>query len=316
MGYYQLILIQLAGFILYALVGVIGVKANIFNEKSLGVISGLIIHITMPIMLFHDIINGSTKEEIANTLPVLYLTALMFFIVYFICLGLNRIFHFTGNKANVYLAATMFGNVGFMGIPIMSALFPEKGMVYVSLMTIIDQFLFWTLGAKLTSPIEKEEKEKKLKSTLKKIFNEATIAIILAFICVLFGVHLPGILDTPLGKIGSVTSYLAIIYLGGLFCYADIPSAFRKIEFYVAILVRMVVFPIIFFLGIRMIPGVTNEVSLVMAILSAMPAMSSVAMLAKAQGSEGEYAAGEVFLTTLFSVVTLPVVCYIVTEIF
>jgi len=49
------------------------------------------------------------------------------------------------------LASSLFGNVGFIGIPIISSLFPQKGMLYIALFTIVDQLLLWTLGLSLTS---------------------------------------------------------------------------------------------------------------------------------------------------------------------
>lgn len=70
----------------------------------------------------------------------------------------------------------VFGNVGFMGIPIITSIYPEKGMLYISVFTVIDQLMLWTLGVKLTSPAEKESG----KFNPRKLINPVTVAIILA----------------------------------------------------------------------------------------------------------------------------------------
>ena len=73
---------------------------------------------------------------------------------------------------------------------------------------------------------------------------------------------------------------------------------------------KMILFPVIFYLllGFFQTP---EEIRLTMSLLGAMPAMSSVVMMAKASGSEGDYAMGGVFVTTLCSIVTIPAVCWI-----
>ena len=136
-----------------------------------------------------------------------------------ICCSLKNVFHIIVEKGNVYLASSLFGNVGFIGIPIISSLFPQKGMLYIALFTIVDQLLLWTLGLSLTS--KKGESTFQLKS-LQKMINPSTIAIVLAIAFVLFNIHLPQTFLTAFGKIGNVTSPLAMIYLGGIFCYIDL----------------------------------------------------------------------------------------------
>ena len=70
----------------------------------------------------------------------------------------------------------MFGNIGFMGIPIVAAVFPEQGMLYIALFTVVDQLLLWTVGVNLTAPTDKEN-AMSIASRLLKMINPATIAV-------------------------------------------------------------------------------------------------------------------------------------------
>lgn len=310
MQYFTIVLGQLFSFMIFIFIGVIAIKKNVFDEKGLQVLSNLIIKITMPIMLFCNTINGSTKKEFIATMPILLLAILMYFILFFICHILRFTFKLEGNKAKVYHASTMFGNVGFMGIPILLAIFPENGMLYIALFTIIDQLLLWTLGIRLTSG--EENQSGNVLKRLQKLINPATIAIVMAVIGIFADLRLPILLNDALVSIGNITSPLAMIYLGGLFCFIDIKSSFKQVEFYAAILIKMCIFPVLFYIITGYIPNLSIDMRFAISIISAMPTMSSVAMLAKAQNSEGEYSAGQVFLTTCMSVITLPCVCYLI----
>ena len=74
----------------------------------------------------------------------------------------------------------------------------------------------------------------------------------------------------------------------------------------------MCIFPVLFFYLLRLIPGITQDIAVTMSVLSALPTMTSIAMLAQIQKSDGEYSAGMIFVTTLFSVLTLPLVCLLI----
>lgn len=310
MEYFKLVLGQIFSFMIFIFIGVIVVKKNVTDEKGLQVLSNLIIKITMPIMLFCNTINGSTKEEFIATIPILLLTILMFILLFFISYILRSTFKLEGNKARVYHASTMFGNIGFMGIPILITVFPEKGMIYIALFTVIDQLLLWTLGMRLTSG--EDNQRGNVLSRLQKLINPSTIAIVLGIIGIFINFKLPAVINEPLVKVGNITPPLAMIYLGGLFCFINIKESFKKIEFYAAIVTKMCIFPVLFYIITGYIPNLSIDMRFAMAIISAMPTMSSVAMLAKSQNSEGEYSAGQVFLTTCMSVVTIPSVCYLI----
>lgn len=317
MEYFHIVTSQIIIFVIYALIGVVAVKTNLLNEEGLDVISRLVIKITLPIMIFHNTITGADVEQFMNTMSVIILTAFMYGTMYIVSFGVKKLFRLQGDRGKVFHANTMFGNIGFMGIPIMAAFFPENGMLYIALFTVVDQLVLWTVGVQLTLPEGRDkdshggEKKSFFVQTVKKLVNPATVAITLAVIGIFAEIQLPYELDTALGKIGGITSPLAMIYIGALFCYTDIKGSLKQKEFYGTVLVKMVLYPIGFYMVMGLFSWVNPDVRLAMTILSALPTMTSIAMLAKSQKSEGEYSAGGVFVTTLCSIVTLPAVCYI-----
>lgn len=142
------------------------------------------------------------------------------------------------------------------------------------------------------------------------------VGILLGVVGIFAGVKLPTVIDSTLTKIGATTTPLSMIYIGGLFCYVDIKQFVKKAEYYVILLFKMVVFPILLYLVIRNMSFISEEIKIMLPILAGLPCMSSVAMFANANGADGDYAIGAIFVTTVASMATLPFVSYVIGTVF
>lgn len=297
---------QIALFVIYMLVGILLIKTKVLTQTTIEVLARFVLKLALPLLIFTNTINGVDRSALFETLPVMGLTVLLYFLTYFLMLLLSNIFRLKGNVRSVYRALGMFGNIGFMGIPIISSLFPAHGMLYISLFTIVDQLVLWTLGVKLTTP----EGGQGQRFHPMKLVNPATVAIALSVLVILSGIPIPAIGNTALSKIGATATPLAMIYLGGVFACMDIRKYAVKLEFYGIVLVKMIAFPLLLFAALGCLP-ITEEVRMTMALLAAMPSMSSIVMMAKTSGSEGDYAVGGISVTTICSVATLPLLCWV-----
>lgn len=308
MIYFDLVFSRILEFIAYAFVGVVAVKLKVLDKAGLNVVSRLVMKISLPVMVFVNVVNGSSRAQLKETGIILVLTIIMYFALFFLCWALARGLRLKGTTGRVFRAGAMFGNVGFIGIPIIMTLFPNSGMLYIALFSIIDQALLWTLGLELSSPAG-ENKKISVQDFLKKITNPAMMGIVLALIMILADIQLPAKANDILTKIGSTTTPLALIYLGGLFLSVEIGKCLCKRELYVLVLVKMILFPIVLYVLLRL-TGILEEVCVAFCILSALPTMASAAMFAGNQKSDEKYAAGMILFTHLFSIASLPTVCF------
>ena len=307
MSYFSVVSVQIIIFLVYATIGIIARKTNILHEQSLDMLARFIIKISLPIMIFMYTINGATKETFLSALPILPATACLYVFLATLASILSRVFRLQGNEKNVYRACVMFGNIGFMGIPIICAVFPEHGMLYIGLFTIIDQFLQWTVGVNLTTPIDGGAPP--LRARLMKMVNPSTVGIVLALIAIFAEVRIPEPVNGALMTVGSITTPLALIYLGALFSGLKISASVQRIEFYGSIVCKMCLFPIFFCQFLRWW-DLPEDMIITLCLLSSMPTMVALAMLAKTQRSAGDYAAAMIFVATLSSIVTIPLVCF------
>lgn len=309
MEIFWILLEQIALFVIYIIVGVILVKTKVLNQDTLETISRFVLKLGLPVMIFINTVDGVDLNSLIQSLPVLGLAVVFYCCTFALAKGLSLLFHLKGDRAQVYRALAMFGNIGFMGIPIISSVYPDKGMLYISVFTIIDQLVLWTVGVKLTTPGGKGS------FNPKKMINPCTVAIVAAVILVVTGISLPSLLNTALSKIGATATPLAMIYLGGVFACIDIRKYLRVKEFYGIATIKMIVLPILFYFVTGFLP-ISESIHLTFALLTAMPAMSSIVMMAKAAKSEGDYAMGGIFVTTVCSIVTIPLTYWIIQLIF
>lgn len=300
------ILKQMITFAIMAGVGFLAVKVKVLDDRGLGYIAALVIKITMPLMILTATLEGATRQQLLDTLVIIPAGIGLIALLYVLATLTAKLCGLKGNKNRVFRACSTMGNNGFMGIPLAVALFPQLGMLYSAVFTLVDQTACWTLGYYLCLP-EEGLRESKWTANLKKIANPCIVAIMIALVMLLGGLHLPGLLQTTLSSIGGITSPLAMIYIGGLVAGLDFKEAFTTKEFYLIPVVKMLIAPILIYLALGLL-GVQEEITLYMTMITGMPTMASMAMIAKTTGSEGDYAAGAVLMTTLCCIVTLPLV--------
>lgn len=293
---------QIGLFVIYIVVGILMVQTRVLTRDTLETISRFVMKLSMPVMIFTTTVGGVDRSSLVRSFPLLGLTAALYVCTF--CLGKLLVagFRLQGDRAQVYRALSMFGNVGFMGIPIISSIYPDYGMLYIAVCTIVDQLVLWTLGVKLTTPGGKGSFDPK------KMINPCTVAVVLSVVMVVSGLQLPALLNTAMDKIGGTSTPLAMIYLGGVFACMDVRKYLAIREFYGIVAVKMLLFPLAYYLVLKLLP-LDPSIHLTISLLASMPAMSSIVMMARASGSEGDYAMGGILVTTVCSIVTIPLAC-------
>jgi malate permease and related proteins len=310
MEQFYLVLTQLEMFAVMVLLGIWGVKAGVLSEISLGDLSKLIMRLILPVMIFHKSVNGSTRNDIITSFGnVIFATVLTYFLLYGVGALIKSIFGLKGNYGRVFHASAMFGNVGFIGIPLILGLLPEHGMLYMAIFTILDQAALWTIGYQLTMPEEKRLRGS-LMANLRNMLNPAMISIFLAIAFILFDWKIPVTINKALGAIGDATTPLSLIYIGGTFCFCNVLRFLTKIEYYAIVLAKMICVPLLVFIGLRYL-GFQSDLNLFITTLSGMPSMAAIAMFARVNGSDDRCAVGAIMVTTVCCLFTLPLVAYL-----
>ena len=165
-----------------------------------------------------------------------------YLVLYLVTAALSKLLHLDIQHRNLYRALQHVRELRIHGNPrIILALYPEQGGIYIAVFTVIDQLVLWTIGLDLTSPPDSQTSVS-LSKRLIKMVNPATIAITTGVFLVLTGIKLPAAVVNALAKTGSAASPLAMIYLGGVFCYIKIRNYLKCREIYATVLIKMVLY--------------------------------------------------------------------------
>ncbi|KAA8821664.1 AEC family transporter [Bifidobacterium vespertilionis] len=325
MGQFGIVVGQLVGFLIMLLVGYGCVRLKFYGTVALNGMCALLLNVLIPVLVFSNAVDGTDRADLEANWGVMLLTAMMYGLLaltFFLVAWLLRL---RAERGRIFQAALIFGNAGFLGIPLIMALFPQQGAIYVALMSIVDQGILWTYGVFLCEPIPSGGGETPAKPSLgaraagllRRFANPAFIGIMIALALILAGVRIPRIILTPLHTIGGMATPMSLIYLGGLFATTRWWNVLKRYELYAGLAAKMLLFPVAFHALLTMGPlaavlPVTHDMVTMICLISGLPTMTTIAMFSGRRNNMPEYATGFVLVSTLFSLVSLAVVSSVI----
>jgi predicted permease len=202
----------------------------------------------------------------------------------------------------------VFGNIGFLGIPVLGALFPENGAFVASFFVVSFNILLWVIGIGIIA-----RKRDDIKLTVKKIFiNKGTIASLIGFIIFLIpaipaceGFELPVFVSTAINYISGLCTPITMLLAGALIARRSLKSIFSKAKIYYLLALRLIILPILFCFIFKII-GFSDFWVVFLTVALGLPSATSTITFAELYDTSPEYAAQCVGSTTLFSTATMP----------
>lgn len=198
--------------------------------------------------------------------------------------------------------ALMFANVGFIGYPIVSAIFGPKAVFYAALLNIPNTFFIFTAGVML---VKGEHNMKSLSA--KVLFSPAMIAAFVAALMVAFGVRTPDIIARPVTMVGNITIPAALMVIGSSMARLPLKEIIGSPKVYVASLLRLVVVPLSVYFLFRFC-GVSDVINNINTVIIAMPVASYGTMFCLKYGRNPSLMTEMTFVTTLGSILTIPLI--------
>jgi predicted permease len=203
---------------------------------------------------------------------------------------------------------TLISNSGFLGLPVANYIFGAEGLLYASIALIPMRFFMWSAGLALFT-------ETSGKKTIKILATHpCIIAVFVGFALMLSGIPLPPFLNNSLRALSNCTSAVSMMVIGAIL--ADIPlrSGIMDRNLIYFSCVRLALIPGLVLLALKLchIVGLTLGVTV---LLASMPAASTTAILAEKYNADSELASRCVFVSTLLSMLTMPVWGYILNRV-
>ena len=292
-------MIKLQGMLFLLLgIGVIARKRNIITEQGRKSLSNLVIHIILPC----NIINSFRIERAMSILQQCGLVLAVAFVAQLFYLILSKcvFYGFPHNQKVVLQYATICSNAGFMGNPVVEAVYGAQGLLYASVALIPLRIAMWSAGLSLFTSTDRKNVVKKL------IVHPCMIAVYIGFVLMFSQAELPAFLSNTLKSVGGCNTAVSMIVIGAILAEIDVKLIINPKLFYYS-LWRLILIPCMVF-GALSLFHVDALVTGVTVLLAAMPAGSTTAMLADTYGADSAFASACVFVSTVLSIITLPLI--------
>lgn len=282
---------------IYMVIGYALFKAKKITKEGSKNIATLLLWIVLPAVIINSFCVAFSLEKLRQFFISFLLAALALAAAILISMLIFK-------KSPIDHFAAAFSNAGFMGIPLVRACFGDEAVFFLVGFVALLNLLQWTYGVSLL------QKEKARISIRQVVLNPIFVAIFIGLLLFItgFGVKLPSVIQGAIAGISSMNAPLAMIVLGVYLAQSDIKSTFTLPRLYGLSAVRLLLIPIVTLILLLMMAPVDRTVKLVILTAAAAPVGSNVAVYAQLHDADYPYACQTVALSTVLSIIALPLI--------
>ncbi|MFP4556188.1 MAG: AEC family transporter [Bacteroidales bacterium] len=307
----QIILNQLLIFGILIAIGGFAYWRKIITPTIKNNLARIVIDLTLPFLILSTFINIDYESHlIRNGMLVFLLAFINLFAFYWLGQLSSKLLGLKPSQATVHSLHTMLGNIVFLGFPLLDALFPNGiGVFYGAVYQLASNLVTFTFGVyKLSAGTEK--------SGWKSLINTNTIALTLGILIFGLGITVPSALNVSFQSLGKCTGPLSMVYIGAMLASMNIQRTLLQKSIYVLSINKLLLIPFILaaiFLLVFSALGITisREAFFVLMLQAAMPCQTIVVVLSHRYGGDHQLAGANLFVSTLLSIVTLPLFYFI-----
>jgi len=283
--------------------GYLLIKTKLLKENSIAVLSAILLYVNQPAFSFYSFQTEKFSSAIfGNILLVFAISTVIHLVILILSYFIFRQDR-DGLRGRAYAFASGFGNIGFMGLPVIRMLMPDNPevVIYLAVMFVIFNLLAWTVGIYIITG------DKKYISFKKAIINPPTLAFFVAFPLFIFKVSLPSEVLFPIKYLSDMIVPMAMLILGMRFGATDVRKLFSGWGLYVSSFIKLIITPVLAFVIMKLVK-LEYTVFQTVFILMAMPAANMGLIIAEKFGGDRESSAKAVLGSSLISIITIPIV--------
>lgn len=278
-----------------------------FNEDTKKLFARLVNYVALPTYMTWYLMTTFSREKLLEILPGMIVPFLSMVICYVISYIISIALHIPDGRRGTFRTMFFVSSAIFTGLPVNLALFGDHSVPFVLLYFLSNAALFWTLGVySISSDGNMAGTSILSMSTVKNLFSPPLVAFSVATVLVLLQVSLPGFLAQTFKNLGSMTTPLSMLFIGLTIYGAGLKNIKITRDMVALLIGRFVISPVTIIIIASFLP-IPDLMKKVFVIQSAMPAMANTAILAKVYDADSEYAAVMTSVTTIVSMLAIPI---------
>lgn len=278
--------------------GKLGYMGGDFDKR----LSSLVIDITCPALILSSTMSGQLPDR-KMILPLLLISLLTYILLTGVALLVPRWLTKRRDDEGVVGFALMFGNVGFIGYPVVASIFGHEAVFYAAVLNVVNTFAVFTIGVMLIMGGRGAYTFR-----MKVLWSTPMLAAYMAILIVALGIgDVPRVISQPLTLIGQITVPAALLIIGSSMSHLSARTMLGNSTVYTTTVFRLALLPLALFflfsaLGFRQLVVNINTVVI------AMPVATYGTILCLKHGRDTTLITEVTFITTLLSVITIPLV--------
>ena len=277
--------------------GRLGYMGGEFDKR----LSSLVINFTCPALILSSAMTGELPDR-RLILPLLIISFITYIILTGVVFLLPRYLTKKRDEEGIVGFALMFGNVGFMGYPVVASIFGYQAVFYAAVLNVVNTLAVFTVGTILI--VGKLDDGKRFQK--KVLYSTPMLSAYLAMLIVALGIdNIPGVVSQPLTMIGNITVPAALLIIGSSMSQLSLRTMLGNRTVYSATLFRLILIPLgLFFLF--PILGFDPYVVNINTVVIAMPVATYGTILCLKYNRDTTLITEVTLITTILSMITLP----------
>ena len=278
--------------------GRLGYMGGEFDRK----LSSLVINWTCPALILSSAMTGELPDR-RFILPLLAISVVTYLVLTGVAFWLPRFLTRRKDDEGVVGFAMMFGNVGFMGYPVVASIFGHEAVFYAAVLNVVNTFAVFTVGTILVTgkgEVEGPHFQKKV------LYSTPMLSAYLTMLIVALEIdNIPACISQPLTMIGDITVPAALLIIGSSMSQLPLRALMGNATVYITTVMRLVVVPVaMYFLCLLL--GFDPYVVNINTVVIAMPVATYGTILCLKYNRDTSLMAEVTFITTLLSMITIP----------
>ncbi len=314
-------------------------KRKMINDDATRGMSALIVNFTNPCLMIYSMLSSETRVSGRLLLAGLLSAVVTYMLLIVLAELVPRLLGVKLSQRYCYWMLCVFGNIGFIGIPLTEAVLGADALVYVCFHNLIFCLLIYTVGmAKIRREVDKgrtgdeingedvkkdpvkkyavkgnviKEAEGKRKNgvlyTVRRIINAGTVSAVAALIFYVAGWELPEVLMATCDYAGRATTFLSMMILGAAVARMNVRKALSDVRLIVFSAIRLIAIPVLILMVLKLFLNDSMIVN-TSALMLAVPAGNMPLIMATQHRLEARELANGIVLTTVLSLITIPIV--------
>ena len=295
-----LLMEQIIQLFLMIFMGYLIVKVGLVKDEDSKVLSKIILYLIIPCVIINAFQVDYTMDTVKGLLLALAASVMTQVLLLIIISIAGKLLHLN----EVEIASVYYSNSGNLIVPIVTFILGQDWVLYGCVFMSVQLIFLWTHCKKIISR-ESSYDWKKI------VLNINMISIFIGVVLFFAKIHLPEIINNTLGSVGSMIGPASMIVTGMLFAGMNLKQIFADKRVYFVSFLRLIAVPLLALVMIKishlaMFSADGNKIMLIVFLAIITPSASTITQMCQVYGNDSRYASAINVMTTLFSIITMP----------